>query len=69
MNINEKARLRQWAQDMTDQKASGMTVANWCEANNIKRSTYEKSRFFTDFSGLINQQSKKHLITAHITCD
>ena len=36
MNINEKARLRQWAQDMTDQKASGMTVANWCEANNIK---------------------------------
>ena len=42
MNINEKARLRQWAQDMTDQKASGMTVANWCEANNIKRSTYKK---------------------------
>ena len=29
----------------------------------------EKFWFFTDFSGLINQQSKKHLITAHITCD
>lgn len=28
-----------------------------------------KKWFFTDFSGLINQQSKKHLITAHITCD
>lgn len=42
MDINEQARLRQWAQDMADQKASGMTVIDWCKANSVKLSTYEK---------------------------
>lgn len=26
MNINEQSRLRQWAQDMTNQKASALTT-------------------------------------------
>lgn len=31
MNINKEMRLRQWAQDMAEQQASGLTQKQWCD--------------------------------------
>ena len=30
MNINEEMKLHKWAQDMTDQKSSGLSQKEWC---------------------------------------
>ena len=33
MNINEEMKLHKWAQDMTDQKSSGLSQKEWCSMN------------------------------------
>ena len=41
MNISENMNVRQWAQDMADQKASGLTRKQWCDSKGIQLSTYD----------------------------
>lgn len=38
-NVSEKINLRQWAQDMADQKASKLSRRKWCESKGIPLST------------------------------
>lgn len=43
MNMRQIAsdyRLSQWAQRIGEQKASGQSIREWCEANGIKRQQY-----------------------------
>lgn len=41
MNISENMKLHQWAQDMADHKASGLTRQQWCDTKGIPLSTYD----------------------------
>lgn len=41
MDIKEEMRLRKWAQDMADQKASGLTQQKWCSLHGIGQSAFE----------------------------
>lgn len=41
MNISENLNLRQWAQDLADWKASGLTRKQWCEMHNLSLSAYD----------------------------
>lgn len=41
MNISENLNLRQWAQDLADWKASGLTRKQWCELHNLSLSAYD----------------------------
>ena len=41
MNINIELRLRQWAQDMAEQQASGLTQKQWCDMKGIGSTTFE----------------------------
>ena len=41
MNINKEMRLRQWAQDMAEQQASGLTQKRWCDMKGIGSTTFE----------------------------
>ena len=38
--IIQQARLNEWASRFADQKASGLTVAEWCEINAISKDLY-----------------------------
>ena len=35
MKIQEEHNIRQWAQDMADQKASGLKQKEWCKVHGI----------------------------------
>ncbi|MBP5623832.1 MAG: hypothetical protein J6X36_03090 [Lachnospiraceae bacterium] len=39
-NIIRQARLNEWAAKFSDQKASGLKVADWCKQNNVSKDTY-----------------------------
>lgn len=41
MKIQEEMNIRQWAQDMADQKASGLKQEEWCKVQGIKVKTYQ----------------------------
>lgn len=41
MNISKEMRLHQWAQDMADQQASGLTQKQWCDMKGIGSTTFE----------------------------
>lgn len=41
MDIKEEMKLRKWAQDMADQKASGLSQRKWCAMNGIGTTTFE----------------------------
>lgn len=41
MHMSENMNLYQWAQDMTEQKASGLTRKQWCSSKGIQLSTYD----------------------------
>ena len=41
MNTSENLNLRQWAQDLADWKASGLTRKQWCEMHNLSLSAYD----------------------------
>lgn len=41
MNISENLNLRQWAQDLADWKASGLTRKQWCQMHNLSLSAYD----------------------------
>lgn len=41
MNISKEMRLRQWAQDMADQQASGLPQKQWCDMKGIASTTFE----------------------------
>lgn len=43
MNVRQKlhqVHLQEWAVRFADQKASGLTVRQWCEQNNLSFHTY-----------------------------
>ena len=41
MNMKEEIKLRQWAQDMAEQKASGLSQKKWCKMKGIGTTTFE----------------------------
>lgn len=41
MEIKEQMKLHKWAQDMAEQKASGLSQKKWCEMKGIGTTTYE----------------------------
>lgn len=41
MNISENMNVHQWAQDMAEQKSSGLTRKQWCDLKGIQLSTYD----------------------------
>lgn len=41
MNMKEKMKLQQWAQDMAEQKASGLSQKKWCKMKGISTKTFE----------------------------
>lgn len=41
MRIQEELNIRQWAQDMADQKASGLKQKEWCKVHGINLNTYQ----------------------------
>lgn len=41
MNINEEMKLHKWAQDMTDQKSSGLSQKEWCSMKGIPINTFQ----------------------------
>lgn len=41
MNIRQELKMRKWAQDFADQKASGLSVAAWCKLHDIPTSTFD----------------------------
>ena len=40
MNIDKEASLKQWADDMARQKASGLSQKEWCIQNGISHETF-----------------------------
>ena len=40
MNINEEMKLHKWAQDMADQKSSGLSQIKWCKMKGIPATTF-----------------------------
>lgn len=41
MDINEEIKLHQWAQDMADQKSSGLSQREWCRKQGIGTTTFQ----------------------------
>lgn len=41
MKIQEEMNIRQWAQDMAGQKASGLKQKEWCKVHGINLNTYQ----------------------------
>lgn len=41
MDVKDELKLRQWAQDMQDQKSSGLPQKQWCDMHGIKPTTFE----------------------------
>lgn len=41
MNINEEMKLHKWAQDMADQKSSGLSQKEWCNMKGIPTNTFQ----------------------------
>lgn len=41
MDIKKEVRLHQWAQDMAEQQASGLTQKQWCDMKGIGSTTFE----------------------------
>lgn len=41
MNIKEEIKLHQWAQDMADQKSSGLSQESWCKMKGIGTTTFQ----------------------------
>lgn len=41
MNINEKMKLHKWAQDMAEQKSSGLSQKEWCNMKGIPTNTFQ----------------------------
>lgn len=41
MNIKEEMKLHQWAQDMADQKSSGLSQESWCKMKGIGTTTFQ----------------------------
>lgn len=41
MNINEEMKLHKWAQDMADQKSSGLSQIKWCKMKGIPATTFQ----------------------------
>lgn len=41
MNINEEIKLHKWAQDMADQKSSGLSQKEWCSMKGIAVNTFQ----------------------------
>ncbi len=41
MNMKEEMKLHQWAQDMAEQKASGLSQKKWCKMKGIGTTTFE----------------------------
>lgn len=41
MDVKEEMKLREWAQDMVDQKSSGLTHRDWCMTRGVSISTFE----------------------------
>lgn len=41
MNINEEMKLHKWAQDMADQKTSGLSQKEWCNMRSIPINTFQ----------------------------
>lgn len=41
MNINEKMKLHKWAQDMAEQKSSGLSQVQWCKMKGIPTNTFQ----------------------------
>ena len=41
MNMKEEMKLHQWAQDMAEQKASGLSQKKWCKMKGICTTTFE----------------------------
>lgn len=39
-NVKSQLRLQQWAQQIDECQNSGLSVAEWCEANSIRTNTY-----------------------------
>ena len=39
-SIVNRAKLEAWASHFAEQKASGLTVADWCQRNGISRNSY-----------------------------
>ena len=56
MDINEEMKLRQWVQDMADQKASGLSQRKWCEMKGLRKNTFEYRcrRVRKDLEALVN---------------
>ncbi len=40
MNMNEEMKLHQWAQDMAEQKTSGLSQVKWCNMKGIPINTF-----------------------------
>lgn len=41
MNINEEIKLHKWAQDMAEQKSSGLSQKEWCSVKGIPTNTFQ----------------------------
>lgn len=41
MNINEEMKLHKWAQDMAEQKSSGLSQKEWCNMKGIAINTFQ----------------------------
>lgn len=41
MNLKEEMKLHQWAQDMANQKSSGLSQKKWCKMKGIATTTFE----------------------------
>ena len=59
MNLTTQARLREWAREVDDWRASGMTQHNWCKAHGMKFDTfkYHKGRVVAFAAGLMKEKS------------
>lgn len=51
MDLKTQAMLRAWAQDMADQKDSGLNKKDWCKVHGIPESTfgYRQRRVWNEF--------------------
>ena len=53
-SIVNRAKLEAWATRFAEQNASGLTVADWCQQNNISRnSCFYWERKLNEYSGVI----------------
>lgn len=41
MNARKKINLQQWANDLAEQKGSGMTLLEWCRVKGINVNTFD----------------------------